>query len=181
MLAAGLFVAGAATAAGPNWSQLSPSERQILAPLQPEWEKLDAQRKQKWRGIAERYPRMSPAEQQRVNEQMRPWASLSPQERAAAREQYKTLKQLPPEKKEDVRQKWEQYRNLPPEERQKLGVKPGGQARRAGAQGRAGGCGTRPAAAADPHPEPGGRPAALRCRARHTRTRGARRGPLSGG
>lgn len=114
----------AASAAGPSWSQLTPGERQILAPLQPDWETYDAQRKQKWRGIAERYPKMTAIEQQRVQEQMRPWATLSPQERAAAREQYKTLNKLPPEKKQDVRQKWELYQNLPPEERQKLGAKP---------------------------------------------------------
>ena len=42
----------------PSWKDLSPQERQILAPLASDWDKLDAQRRQKWRGIAQRYPGM---------------------------------------------------------------------------------------------------------------------------
>jgi hypothetical protein len=109
----------------PSWTDLSPAERQILAPLAPpEWDKLDAQRRLKWRGIAQRYPRMTPTEQQRVQQQMRTWAQLTPQERAAAREQYKSMKALPPEKKQEVQQKWEQYQNLPPETKRELAAKP---------------------------------------------------------
>ena len=48
------------TLGSPSWSQLSPQEKQMLAPLASDWDKLDAQRKQKWRGIAQRYPKMSP-------------------------------------------------------------------------------------------------------------------------
>jgi len=54
------------TMRSPSWSQLSPQEQNVLAPLAPEWDKLDAQRKTKWRGLAQRYPKMEPVEQQRV-------------------------------------------------------------------------------------------------------------------
>jgi len=75
------------TMGSPSWSQLSPSEKQVLAPLAPDWDNLDAQRKQKWRGLAQRYPKMSADEQQRIQGQMKSWAELTPQQRQAAREQ----------------------------------------------------------------------------------------------
>ena len=56
------------TMGSPSWSQLTPQEKQVLAPLAPDWENLDAQRKQKWRGIAQRYPKMGPDEQQRIQQ-----------------------------------------------------------------------------------------------------------------
>ena len=108
----------------PSWSQLSPQEQKVLAPLAPEWDKLEPQSKQKWRGLAQRYPTMAPDEQQRVHQQMQSWAKLSPQERAVAREQYKSIKQLPPEKKAEVRERWQAYQSLPPETKRELAAKP---------------------------------------------------------
>ncbi|HXX86356.1 MAG TPA: DUF3106 domain-containing protein [Casimicrobiaceae bacterium] len=105
--------------------ELSPAERQILAPLAPDWDKFPAERKQKWLGIARRYPSLAPAEQQRIQQQMRPWADLTPAQRQAAREQYKTLKKLPPEQRQEVVQKWQEYQQLPPETRRELSA-PGG-------------------------------------------------------
>ena len=55
----------------PSWSQLTPQEKQVLAPLASDWNNLDAQRKQKWRGIAQRYPKMAPDEQQRLHVEAR--------------------------------------------------------------------------------------------------------------
>ena len=49
----------------PSWGELSPNEKQVLAPLASDWDKLDGTRKQKWRGVAQRYPTMQPDEQQR--------------------------------------------------------------------------------------------------------------------
>jgi hypothetical protein len=71
VLALTLPVASAQITMGsPSWSQLTPQERQVLAPLASEWENLDAQRKQKWRGIAERYPWMGSSELHRIHQQM---------------------------------------------------------------------------------------------------------------
>ena len=122
-LAASAFAQPIGTQA-PKWAELTPAEKQFLAPLASDWDKWDAQRRAKWRGIAQRYPKMAPDEQERVRQQMTAWAQLSPAERAAARERYKTLKTLSPEQKEQVRQKWEQYQNLPPEKKRELAAKP---------------------------------------------------------
>lgn len=113
-------VAGPLVLHSPAWSELSPGDRQILAPLASDWNQWDLQRKQKWLGIAKRYPSLTPTEQQRVQQQMHAWAQLTPAERQAAREQYKSMKQLPPERREEVRQKWQEYQQLPPEKRREL-------------------------------------------------------------
>jgi hypothetical protein len=113
-------VAGPLVLPSPTWSELSPADREILAPLAPEWNQWDSQRKQKWLGIAKRYPGLNPTEQQRVQQQMHAWAQLTPAERQVAREQYKSMKQLPPERREEVRQKWQEYQQLPPEKRREL-------------------------------------------------------------
>jgi Spy/CpxP family protein refolding chaperone len=107
----------------PMWAELSPHDREVLAPLAPDWDRLDAQRKQKWLGISQRYQAMKPDEQARIQEQMRPWARLTPDERRKAREQYKSIANLPPEQKTEVKQKWEEYQSLPPEQRRELATR----------------------------------------------------------
>jgi hypothetical protein len=93
----------------PQWSELSPRQQHVLAPLAPEWENLDGTRRKKWVEIANRYPRMNPDEQIRLQKRMQDWAKLSPEQRRVAREKYQTLKKLPPERRQDVQQKWQQY------------------------------------------------------------------------
>ncbi len=122
-LAPAFFLSAASaqiTLGSPSWSQLSPAEKQVLAPLAPEWDQWDAQRKQKWRGIAQRYPKMGPDEQQRIQQQMKSWAELTPQQRNAARAQFKTFKDVQPEQK---RQAWQAYQNLSPEEKRELAAR----------------------------------------------------------
>lgn len=118
---------------GPSWSQLSPAERQVLAPLASDWDRLDSQRKQKWRGIAQQYGKMSPTEQQRIQHQMKSWAELTPQQRQTAREQYKSLRQLPPDQKSEVRQRWEEYQTLTPDQKRELAERNPGNAGKSGA------------------------------------------------
>jgi hypothetical protein len=131
LIAAGLALGAAGTVAGqpivgkgPPWRDLSPAERQVLAPLEADWDNLDAQRKAKWIGIARRYPNMRPDEQQRVQSQMRSWATLTPEQRRDAREKFKSLNQLPPDKREEVQRKWQEYQSLTPEQRRELANRP---------------------------------------------------------
>ncbi|HVP87689.1 MAG TPA: DUF3106 domain-containing protein [Casimicrobiaceae bacterium] len=108
----------------PTWAELSPADKQTLAPLANEWDSFPAERRQKWLGIAKRYPKMAPAEQQRVQQQMHAWVNLTPAERQAAREQYKNLKQLPPDKRQHMTEKWEEYQQLPPDKKRELASRP---------------------------------------------------------
>jgi hypothetical protein len=104
----------------PGWSQLSPQQKTILAPLASDWEQMENVRKKKWLGIAERYPTMKPDEQVRTQERMKEWANLTPAQRAKVRDAYKDFNQLPVDQKNTVKQKWEAYSNLPPEEKQRI-------------------------------------------------------------
>lgn len=104
----------------PDWQELSPQQKQILAPLNDEWNSMDDDRRRKWLGIAARYPHLNKEEQGRVQSQMSEWAKLTPQQKQAIRARYKALRQAPPEKRASLREQWEKYQELPEEERQRL-------------------------------------------------------------
>jgi len=93
----------------PAWTELTPAQQQVLAPLQTDWEQLDTTRRKKWVAIANRYATMKPADQQRLQKRMQEWAQLTPDERRAARERYQSLKKLPPQQRREVREKWQEY------------------------------------------------------------------------
>ena len=100
---------GTAKSARPLWSELSPKQQAILAPLAADWDALDNTRRKKWVTIANRYPKMKPDEQQRLQRRMQAWAALTPAQRRVARENYKALRQLPRPSRGELRQKWEQH------------------------------------------------------------------------
>lgn len=104
----------------PRWVELTPAQRQALAPLAAEWDQLDAIRKKKWLEIAARYAQMGQEEQQRLQDRMREWAKLTPEQRRVARESYARAKKLDAGQKSA---KWELYQSLPEEEKQKLAAK----------------------------------------------------------
>ena len=105
--------ADAKKAPRPTWAELTPAQKQVLAPLQGEWEQLDTTRRKKWTSIADRYPTMKQAEQQRLQKRMQEWAALTPEERRAARERYQTLRKLPPEQRREVREKYKESKATP--------------------------------------------------------------------
>ena len=109
-----LCIALSAFAAAPHkiqldWSQLTPEQQQILAPLASDWNNFDERRRTKWLLLVKRYPQMKPEEQQRLQMQMKDWAKLTPEQRAIARENYKKLAKQPPEKREAVKRKWQEH------------------------------------------------------------------------
>ena len=93
-------------AARPLWSELSPKQQAVLAPIAAEWDKLDTTRRKKWVTIANRFPKMSAEEQYRLQTRMQDWASLTPAQRRVARENFQTLRQLPHSERGNVKQKW---------------------------------------------------------------------------
>lgn len=113
---------GAQALAGkrPRWTELTPAQQQVLAPLAAEWNGLDDIRKKKWLEIAARYAQMGPEEQQRLQARMREWTQLTPEQRRLARESYARAKKLDAGQKSA---KWEKYQSLPDEEKQKLAAK----------------------------------------------------------
>ncbi len=103
----------------PLWIDLTPAQRQALAPLSADWDKLGAIHKNKWLIVANKFPTMKLDAQQRVQEQMRAWAKLTPEQRRVARESYARTKTIDQEKKSA---QWEQYQKLPDEEKKKLAI-----------------------------------------------------------
>jgi Protein of unknown function (DUF3106) len=99
----------------PLWSELSPKQQAVLAPLAADWETLDTTRRKKWVTIANRYPKMKPDEQVRLQRRMQDWAALTPAQRRVARENYKALRQIPrPKEPGELRQKWDQHKQSQP-------------------------------------------------------------------
>ena len=68
----------------PAWSELTPAQQEVLAPLAPEWDQLNTTRRKKWVAIADRYPTMKPSQQKRLQTRMQKWVQLTPEEREAA-------------------------------------------------------------------------------------------------
>ena len=104
-------------AAGPNWAELSASQRQALQPLQTHWSGIDPQRKQKWLDVAIRFPGLPEVQQKRLHERMLDWATMTPAQRNAARINFEELRKLPATERQT---RWETYQNLSAEERQTL-------------------------------------------------------------
>ncbi|UDM49542.1 DUF3106 domain-containing protein [Cupriavidus sp. MP-37] len=103
--------------AKPAWTDLSPVNQRILAPLQPLWDTLPELNRHKWLRIAARYPKYSPAEQARLQARMAEWVRMTPQQRRLARENYQITRSLPTEKKAEA---WDKYQQLPEEQKKKL-------------------------------------------------------------
>lgn len=111
-----------ATAVGPVWSQLTPSQRQALAPLASSWDTgMSEAQKRKWLEISKNFTGMTPQSQAMLNSRMNEWVALSPQQRAQARLNFgktqELAKELTPEEK---KARWEAYQALSAEEKQKL-------------------------------------------------------------
>lgn len=100
-----------------SWIELTPAQRQALAPLSNDWDKFDATRKRKWLEIGNKFPRMTPEEQHRVQERMREWIKLTPEQRHQVRENYARTKKLNPTQKAT---QWQNYQQLPEDQKKEL-------------------------------------------------------------
>lgn len=103
--------------AGKSWDSLSPSQREVLAPLASQWPQMDASSRDTWALLAQRYPKLDAAEQARLAERMRDWAALSPQERQRVHQGFLAAQRVGAAERQA---KWEQYQALSPEQRQAL-------------------------------------------------------------
>ena len=107
----------AAPAAGPSWNQLSPQQREALAPLAGDWAAMPAENKRKWLDIASKYPQLSPDGKQRLHARMAEFAKLTPEQKRTARENFQRAYELPLESRESAVQ---QYQSLPDDKKKEL-------------------------------------------------------------
>lgn len=99
------------------WQQLTPKQKQALAPLGAQWGALTAQQQNKWLAISNNFTQLSVADQITMHARMTDWVALSPQQRNLARLNFNKLQNLP---KEDKKAKWEAYQALSAEEKRAL-------------------------------------------------------------
>jgi len=106
-----------ALAGAPDWAQLSPAQREALAPLATQWAGMDPASRDKWIQVADRYPQLPADARQRMHSRMKQWSQVPPQERGEARLRYQNARQMSAEERQ---RKWAAYQALSPEERADL-------------------------------------------------------------
>lgn len=121
-LLAGALTLPAATsraqeASRPRWNELTPAQREALAPLAGDWPTLDAERKRKWMEVAARYPNLSPDGKKKMQERMAEFARLTPEQKRTARENFRRAYEVPAEQRAATVQK---YQELPEDKKREL-------------------------------------------------------------
>ncbi len=101
----------------PLWSDLTPAQREVLAPFESQWNSWSAQDKRSWVSLANRVPRMSAQARARAEERIIEWAQLTPEQRRLARQNYRLARRLAPEQRQAP---WERYQEMTPEQRSVL-------------------------------------------------------------
>lgn len=103
-----------------TWTQLTPEQKKVLAPLGAEWDTLRPWQREKMLDIARDYPKMDAQKQERVQKRLVSWSRMTPYERENARKRYQQFYSLSPEKKDELRKKWAEHQKLPEAQREKL-------------------------------------------------------------
>ena len=103
----------------PGWSDLSHSQRQVLASFESQWQQLPLNEKRAWADLASRFPQMSEQDQARVQRRISEWAKLSPEERKLARANFRMAQQTG---SANLQADWERYQAMTPEQRAVLGT-----------------------------------------------------------
>jgi hypothetical protein len=103
--------------ARPAWKDLSPSQKEALAPLAGQWDQFDRDRKVKWLEVANKYPQLSPDGQRRLHERMGEFTKLTPEQRRTARSNFQRAYELPRDQRESLVQ---QYQDMPPDKKREL-------------------------------------------------------------
>jgi hypothetical protein len=91
----------------PAWSQLTPEQQKVLAPISKDWDELSDARRRRLLGAAKHYPQMTPAEQERFTKRLPEWSQLSREQRRLARERYERFQHLSPRQREEIIRRWE--------------------------------------------------------------------------
>ena len=83
---------------------LTPVQREALAPLSKEWNTLQIQQQQRLINLAKRYPQLDAVQKQRLHNRLEKWSKLTPEQRNRAREKFQAFSKAPLEKREQVKQ-----------------------------------------------------------------------------
>lgn len=108
------------SAPGPQWENLSPSQRLALAPLATQWGGIPEAQKRKWLEVSQNFGKLSQTEITVLHSRMAEWVALTPQQRNAARINFAKTKELTPQQKNE---RWLAYQALSEEEKRKLAAR----------------------------------------------------------
>lgn len=115
-----LAIQGSDALAAASWSELSPKQQELLAPLKDNWNSMTRAQQERWLKVGRKYENEPAERQATMRERVSSWSELSPREKAAARENYKALK----EKRQGERNSsWNSYKSLDQEKREEFKVK----------------------------------------------------------
>ena len=109
-----------APASGPQWQDLTATQKKILQPLAGTWSTLSSGHKGKWIALSQSYASRSPAEQEKMQSRMVEWAALTPSQRERARLNFAETKKVSPSTRAA---EWETYQGLSSEEKRNLATK----------------------------------------------------------
>lgn len=116
LLMAGSALAQSAPApqALPEWSKLTPQQREaLIAPVRERWD-ADPGERARMLEHAKRWKTMSPEERKQARKGMRRFEGMNPQQREEARVLFVRMKDLTPQQREQLRDDW---KKMTPEQR----------------------------------------------------------------
>jgi len=102
------------------WSQLSPSEQKVLAPLKESWNQLPAGRQHRMQRGADRWAGMSAKERLKAQKRLKKWKKLGPERKKRIRERFKLFQKLSPSKRQALREQRKRFKNLSNEKQREL-------------------------------------------------------------
>ena len=93
-----------AFASAETWLELTPIQKEALAPLSNDWDALPKKQQLHFLKLANHYPRLTLDKKDRLHKQLVAWSKLTPEQRKRAREKYIAFSKATPEKREQVKQ-----------------------------------------------------------------------------
>ncbi len=103
-----------ASAAMPEWEQLTPAQREtLIAPLRARWDDNPGHRTRMYRH-AQRWQDMTPEQRERAHRGMKRWKHMAPEQQAQARALFGTMRTMTPEQRDALRRQWH---DMTPEQR----------------------------------------------------------------
>jgi hypothetical protein len=115
-------------AAGPDetkatplpWSQLNPTQRTMLAPLQAQWDQLPPHRQQRMAAHAEHWMQLPPEQRAQIQQRIARWAQMTPEQRRDAAHGEETFRAMPEADRQRVLDAYQRFQSLTPEQRKML-------------------------------------------------------------
>jgi len=102
------------------WSQLNPTQRAMLAPLQSQWDQLPPHRQQRMAAHAEQWTQLPPERRAQIRQRMTRWAQMTPEQRRDAAHGEEAFRAMPEADRQRVLNAYQRFQALTPEQRKIL-------------------------------------------------------------